>query len=117
MDSIAEQFDPLSPPDRDQCCVRLEQEVILSFRLLFGQDGKPRKVAREELSRLKSTQLYPKFKEQTGTMTSCEVQYSPALYIFDISSNILIPTEITSRRWSFRQLANLFIDHRIISQP
>lgn len=51
--SIVEQFDPLSPEDRDQCCVSLEQEVILSYRLLFGQDGKSRKVAREEIYQLK----------------------------------------------------------------
>lgn len=55
LDSIVEQFDPLSPEDRDQCCVSLEQEVILSYRLLFGQDGKSRKVAREEIYRLKNS--------------------------------------------------------------
>lgn len=53
-DSILEQFDPLSPEDRDQCCVSLEQEIILSYRLLFGQDGKSRNVAREEVCRLKN---------------------------------------------------------------
>lgn len=53
--SIAEEINPLSPEDRDQCCVSLEQEVILSYRLLFGQDGKSRKVAREEFSRLKNS--------------------------------------------------------------
>lgn len=55
LDSISEQLDPLSPEDRDQCCVSLEQEVILSYRLLFGQDGKSRKVAREEICRLKNS--------------------------------------------------------------
>lgn len=55
LDSIAEQFDPLSLEDRDQYCVSLEQEVILSYHLLFGQDDKSRKVAREEVSRLKNS--------------------------------------------------------------
>ena len=52
--SIFEQFDPLSPEDRDQCCVSLEQEVLLSYRFLFGQDGNSKKVACEELCSLKN---------------------------------------------------------------
>ncbi|KAJ6095245.1 hypothetical protein N7486_005991 [Penicillium sp. IBT 16267x] len=56
--SISEQLDPLSPEDKDQCCVSLEQEIILSYRLLFGQDNKSRKIARKELSKLKNS--YPK---------------------------------------------------------
>jgi hypothetical protein len=55
LDSIAEQFDPLSQEERDQCCVSLEQEIMLSYRLLFGQDGKSRKLARGEISRLKNS--------------------------------------------------------------
>ncbi|OAF58974.1 hypothetical protein VC83_06143 [Pseudogymnoascus destructans] len=53
--SIAEQLDPLSPEDRDLCCVSLEQEIILSYRLLFGQDSKSRMVAREEVCKLKKS--------------------------------------------------------------
>lgn len=37
------------------CCVSLEQEIILSYRLLFGQDGKSRIVAREEVCKLKNS--------------------------------------------------------------
>jgi hypothetical protein len=73
LDSIAEQFDTLSPEDRDQCYVSLEQEVILSYRLLFGQDGKSRKVAREEVSRLKNS--YAKQNVDAMLLDLCERKY------------------------------------------
>ncbi|KJZ68068.1 hypothetical protein HIM_09800 [Hirsutella minnesotensis 3608] len=53
--SIIDQLDPLSPEERDRCCVTLPQEVILSYRLLFGQEGKSRKVAHEELCKLRNS--------------------------------------------------------------
>lgn len=52
--SIFEQFDPLFPEDKDQFCVSLEQEVFLSYRFLFGQDGNSKKVACEELCSLEN---------------------------------------------------------------
>ncbi|RHZ65531.1 uncharacterized protein CDV56_109274 [Aspergillus thermomutatus] len=71
--SIAEQLDPLSPEDRDHCCVSLEQEIILSYRLLFGQDGKSRKVAREELFRLKNSSVNQSV--DTMLLDLCERKY------------------------------------------
>lgn len=71
--SIFEQFDPLSPEDRDQCCVSLEQEVILSYRLLFGQDGNSRKLAREELCQLKNK--YTNQKVDSMLYDLCERKY------------------------------------------
>ncbi len=73
LDSIAEQFNPLYPEDGDQCCVSLEQEVILSYRLLFGQDRKSRKVAREEVSRLKNS--CAKHNVDTMLVDLCERKY------------------------------------------
>ncbi|KAJ6076673.1 hypothetical protein N7499_008654 [Penicillium canescens] len=71
--SISEQLDPLFPEDKDQCCVSLEQEIILSYRLLFGQDNKSRKVAREEICRLKNSHA----KQNVDDMLSdlCERKY------------------------------------------
>lgn len=63
----------MSPEDRDQCCVSLEQEVILSYRLLFGQDGKSRKVAREEVSRLRNS--LPKQNVDAMLLDLCERKY------------------------------------------
>ncbi|KAL4821927.1 hypothetical protein BDW67DRAFT_149843 [Aspergillus spinulosporus] len=71
--SIAEQLDPLSPEDRDQCCVSLEQEIILSYRLLFGQDDKSRKLAREEVYRLKNS--YPNQSVDGMLLDLCEREY------------------------------------------
>ncbi|KAL5040754.1 hypothetical protein BDW71DRAFT_201910 [Aspergillus fruticulosus] len=71
--SIAEQLDPLSPEDRDQCCVSLEQEIILSYRLLFGQDGKSRKLAREEVRKLKNS--YPNQSIDDMLLDLCERKY------------------------------------------
>lgn len=71
--SIAEQFDPLSPQDRENCCVSLAQEVILSYRLLFGQDGKSRKIAREEVFRLKNSSA--KYNVDTMLLDLCERKY------------------------------------------
>ncbi|KAE8374546.1 hypothetical protein BDV26DRAFT_295906 [Aspergillus bertholletiae] len=73
MRSFAEQLDPLSPEDRDQCCVSLEQEVILSYRLLFGQDGQSRNIAREEIRRLKSS--YAKQTVDAMLVDLCERKY------------------------------------------
>ncbi|KAJ5254130.1 hypothetical protein N7524_011310 [Penicillium chrysogenum] len=71
--SISEQLDPLFPEDKDQCCVSLEQEIILSYRLLFGQDNKSRKVAREEIRKLKNSYA----KQNVDDMLSdlCERKY------------------------------------------
>ncbi|RJE18831.1 hypothetical protein PHISCL_08832 [Aspergillus sclerotialis] len=71
--SISEELDPLSPEDRDQCCVSLEQEVILSYRLLFGQDGISRKLAHEEIYALKQSRA----NQSVDTMLSdlCERKY------------------------------------------
>ena len=60
INSIFEQFDPLSPEDRDQCCVSLEQEAILSYHFLFGQYGNSKKVACEKLCSLKNECRIPK---------------------------------------------------------
>lgn len=71
--SIAEQLDPLSPDDKDQCCVTFVQEILLSYRLLFGQDSRSRKLARGEISRLKTTLV----KQHVDSMLSdlCERKY------------------------------------------
>ena len=71
--SIAVQFDPLPAENREQCCVKLEQEVLLSYRLLFGQDGRSRALAREELLKLKS--LSPTKVVDTMLSDLCERQY------------------------------------------
>lgn len=73
--SIGEQFDPLTPEDRDQCCVSLAQEVILSYRLLFGQDGKSRKVAREEVSKLKESCARKNQNVDAMLLDLCERKY------------------------------------------
>ena len=72
-DSISEQVDPLSPEDRDQCCVSLEQEVLISYRLLFGQDGMSRKVAQDEICRLKKT--HPDQSVDTMLLDLCGRKY------------------------------------------
>ncbi|PLB39306.1 uncharacterized protein BDW47DRAFT_103417 [Aspergillus candidus] len=71
--SISEQIDPLSPEDRDQCCVSLEQEVLLSYRLLFGQDGMSRKVAHDEICRLKK--IHANQSVDTMLLDLCERKY------------------------------------------
>lgn len=73
LDSIAEQINPLSPEDKDQCCVSLEQEIILSYRLLFGQDGKSRKVARDEVCKLKNS--FPNQSVDAMLSDLCERKY------------------------------------------
>ncbi|KAK2821084.1 hypothetical protein FQN49_007730 [Arthroderma sp. PD_2] len=71
--SIVEQLDPLSPESREQCCASLEQEIILSYRLLFGQDKKSRKIARRELCKLKDA--CPNQNVDTMLFDLCERKY------------------------------------------
>lgn len=71
--SISEELEPLSLEDREQCCVSLEQEVILSYRILFGQDGISRKLAHQEICALKQSRA----NQSVDTMLSdlCERKY------------------------------------------
>ena len=73
INSIFEQFDPLSPEDRDQCCVSLEQEAILSYHFLFGQYGNSKKVACEKLCSLKNE--YPNQNVFSMLLDLCERKY------------------------------------------
>ncbi|BDD54407.1 hypothetical protein MAP00_000027 [Monascus purpureus] len=71
--SISEELEPLSPEDRDQCCVSLEQEVILSYRILFGQDDMSRKLAHEEVCNLKQSRANQSI--DTMLLDLCERKY------------------------------------------
>lgn len=51
--SISEAFDPLPAEDAIHRYITLEQEILLSYRLLFAQSGASRKVARRALAALK----------------------------------------------------------------
>ncbi|KAJ8132117.1 hypothetical protein O1611_g1506 [Lasiodiplodia mahajangana] len=51
--SIIEEFDPLPAEDTIHRYITLEQEILLSFRLLFGQSTESRKIARQELNGLR----------------------------------------------------------------
>lgn len=73
--SIIEQFDPLTQGERDQCCVSLAQEAILSYRLLFGQDAKSRKLAREEAAKLRTSCTEQNQRLDTMLPALCERQY------------------------------------------
>lgn len=99
--SIFEQFDPLSPEDRDQCCVSLEQEVILSYRLLFGQDGNSRKLAREELCQLKNK--YTNQKVDSMLYDLCERKYEHGSLWWKTYDKVL--------QLSIRDMANHMSDH------
>ncbi|KAK3379095.1 hypothetical protein B0T24DRAFT_694480, partial [Lasiosphaeria ovina] len=53
--SIAEALDPVASNAGNQdCYITLEQEVLLSYRLLFGKSTRSRKLAHSELAALKS---------------------------------------------------------------
>ncbi|KAF3479406.1 uncharacterized protein GIQ15_05389 [Arthroderma uncinatum] len=72
--SVYEQLDPLSPEEKDQCCVSLAQEIILSYRLLFGQDGKSRKVAREEICKLKNSSADQVVDRMLSDLCECKYE-------------------------------------------
>ncbi|KAJ3944324.1 uncharacterized protein N0V96_005850 [Colletotrichum fioriniae] len=55
LDSINEGFMPITPENRYQNYVTLEQEVLVSYRLLFGQSARSRKLIRSDLGKLEKS--------------------------------------------------------------
>lgn len=94
INSIFEQFDPLSPEDRDQCCVSLGQEAILSYRFLFGQYGNSKKVACEKLCSLKNE--YPNQNVYSMLLDLCERKHDYGRLWWNTYDKILqgYPSEI-----------------------
>ncbi|KAK7438314.1 hypothetical protein Landi51_11650 [Colletotrichum acutatum] len=55
LDSINEGFMPTAPENRYQNYVTLEQEILVSYRLLFGQSARSRKLIRSDLQKLEKS--------------------------------------------------------------
>ncbi|KAK1641074.1 hypothetical protein BDP81DRAFT_417996 [Colletotrichum phormii] len=55
LDSINEGFMPTSAENRYQNYVTLEQEVLVSYRLLFGKSARSRKIIRSDLKKLEKS--------------------------------------------------------------